>query len=164
MFSVSNREEEEEEEEKGEEEEEEGGTVELVECWGTWWAVQVSFLQHSQSEREEKIPDSPLSYLCLLSKTEGAGLVSYSISSSSELESASALYRVMFSTYSWSRLPMSHLVFTIFCVAAVLRLDCGHDFIFEPRRLMVNLCGSFPSFLIISGKILRRALMNQLQT
>merc|ERR1711897_724 len=98
MFSVSNREEE-------VEEEDEGGAVELVvlECWGAWWAVQVSFLQHSQSEREEKMPDSPLSYLCLLSKTEGAGLVSYSISSSSELESASALYRVMFSTYSWSR-------------------------------------------------------------
>jgi len=31
-------------EEEGEEEEE---------TWGTWWAVQVSFLQHSQSEREE---------------------------------------------------------------------------------------------------------------
>ena len=73
------------------EEEEEERTVELVVTWGRWWAVQVSCLQLSQSELEEKIPDSPLSYLCLLSNTEGAGLLSYSISSSSELESFSAL-------------------------------------------------------------------------
>ena len=48
MFSVSNRE---------EEEEEEGGAVELelLLCGPPWWGwvVQVSFLQHSQSEREE---------------------------------------------------------------------------------------------------------------
>ena len=65
---------------------------------------------------------------------------------------------VMDSTYSWSLLPMSHRELVIL----VIWVQPGLGFV--PRLLMVNLCGSFPSRRMISGRMRRRALMNQLQT
>ena len=120
----------------------------------------------------EKIPDSPLSYLCLLKMIVGGRvelLSSNSISSSSSLDSSmssEALYMVMLSTYSWSLLPISHLVLIIFWwpVVVLPELIPEHVLILDPRRLMVNLWGSLPSLRMISGRILLLALMNQLQT
>ena len=125
--------------------------------------------EHSETE---KIPDSPLSYLCLLRIIVGGWCElpsSNSISSSSSLDSSissAALYMVILSTYSWSLLPMSHLVLIIFWwpVVVLPELIPEHVLILDPRRLIVNLCGSLPSFRIISGRILLLALMNQLQT
>ena len=65
---------------------------------------------------------------------------------------------VIDSTYSWSLLPMSHRELVIL----VIWVQPGLGFV--PRLLIVNLCGSFPSRRMISGRMRRRALMNQLQT